>query len=85
MGQDGILRRVGNRLATRLLAVVRSPRGRLTIDRRLNTLPRIAASRKLRWDFSGIAPAAESGPINNRPQAGSLPHKIIAAREETNA
>jgi hypothetical protein len=41
-------------------------------------LPRIAASRKRRvLDVSGI------WPIDNRPQATSLPHKIVAAREET--
>jgi peptidyl-prolyl cis-trans isomerase SurA len=54
-------------LATRLLAVVRS-------------LPRIAASRKPRWPSSGIAPTAESWPINNRPQVANLPHNCRGAR-----
>jgi hypothetical protein len=70
-------------LATRLLAVVRSRPGRLTIGRRLNNLPRIAASRK-----RGVLDISEIWPIDNRPQATSLPHtagdpKFVAAREET--
>jgi hypothetical protein len=27
---------------------------------------------------------ASDGPITNRPQVANLPHKIVAAREETN-
>jgi hypothetical protein len=55
----------------------------LTIGRRLNNLPRIAASRK-----RGVLDVSGIWPIDNRPQATSLPHnagdpKIVAAREET--
>jgi len=35
------------------------------------------------WAFSGIM-IANGRPINNRPQVANLPHKIVAARDETN-
>jgi hypothetical protein len=50
----------------------------LTTGAQDNILPRIAASRK-----RGVLDVSDIWPIDNRPQVANLPHKIVAAREQT--
>jgi hypothetical protein len=61
------------------------PERRLPTGAQFDKLPRIAASRKPGRQFAeGRSGASKGGRrIDNPPQDAILPHKIVAAREET--